>query len=115
MKLALCKECHIHPHVEGSSLCTFCKEKYCIACEVLERRQDSKFCQKCKMPDRIIVICTHCGNRFWLKPDEEGAKKLFEFDGISHLTPQNGMTIKMSSCNICYKSAKEKVTKITVL
>lgn len=111
---SLCPECKTHERAEDFIHCVFCREKFCIACEV-EERTDGKFCKDCKDPEKIIVACVGCGNRFWLLPNEDACTSLFQLDGLKHLKPQKGMTIKMSECNICTDTHEGKPIKIKVM
>lgn len=111
----LCKNCREHERAPDSNLCGYCQEKFCVACELADRIEDSNFCKNCKDPEKIIVVCRGCGNRFWLTPEEQGTKMLFQFDGIKHIGPKNGMTVSMTRCNVCYHKNKGETVKIVVL
>ena len=111
----LCKNCREHQRAPDSNLCGYCREKFCVACELGDRIEDSKFCANCKNPKVITIVCRGCGNRFWVTTEEKSTKMIFQLHGIEHIKPEDGMTVSMSKCNICFHENKNEKIKIVVL
>lgn len=85
--------------------------KMCKLCKINEVSNDSDFCGECKHPDRISGLCLKCGGRFTMTP-----KKLQEIielqPELEHISPQPGMSVTVSHCDICDTTGETPNVKI---
>lgn len=96
-----CNKCHSHDACNDSSICVYCAERYCKACETSEKISGTNFCSDCKTPDKISLVCKGCGNGIQLSAEE--AKKFFLlFKEYEKKEPELGQTLIVSKCNVCH-------------